>query len=120
MKKALEITLANNATISQQTTAVLDAIVKAVNMPAGIDATAFISNVTTNHTTVADFNTSDYTFCVYYTCLNQSFNFLSSKCSFIQSKVISLSTIQKKDGVVTVAVSKGASVASGDTLFTIA
>ncbi len=55
LKKALEITLANNATISQQTTAILDAIVKAVNMPAGIDATAFISNVTTNHTTVADF-----------------------------------------------------------------
>ena len=54
--KSLDITISNSATISQQTTAILNEIVKVANMPSGIDATAFISNVTTNHTTVADFD----------------------------------------------------------------
>ena len=55
LMKSLEITLSNSATVGQQTTAILDAIVKVANMPASVDAAAFISNVTTNHTTIADF-----------------------------------------------------------------
>ncbi|MDE6565977.1 MAG: sodium ion-translocating decarboxylase subunit beta [Clostridia bacterium] len=55
LMKSLEITLSNSATVGQQTTAILDAIVKVANMPASVDAATFISNVTTNHTTIADF-----------------------------------------------------------------
>lgn len=53
--KELGVNVASNATVAQQTTAILNEIVKVANMPVGIDSATFISNITTNHTTIADF-----------------------------------------------------------------
>ncbi len=45
--------LAGNATIHQQTNAILQAIMDGVTVPGGVEK--FIANITTNHTTIADF-----------------------------------------------------------------
>lgn len=51
----LNLKVAGNATIDQQTSAILNAIVQQANLPASINSAAFIASVTTEHTTVADF-----------------------------------------------------------------